>query len=372
MNKKAIQIICIWIIAAVILVFAVMFGVKLSKNALVQSGYGDAPNSANQYAKDVTMIQLIATPEKYDGEFVRVIGVGNLEFEGNYIALSKEDIEYHVGNQIWIELGDKAIPYEEAAQYNGEYVLVEGIFDKNDTGHGGMFHGTITDISRYELWDPITDPDSTIPDNTVQNDTVRDLPAAYGQILENIVAAHPWNDDDLELVPENPELSYMYRRHTELSEVGFALMDLDSNGQEELLISGIDSPFVYDLYTIVDGEAVQVFSSGDRYAHFVYADGKIEKVWSGSAACSGHDYYTFQDGQLVFNERVTHDAFHAEDVGLITTLTDETAGNCYFKSPSEDFADYIHISFDEYLKIMDTYKDSFVALEINLIPLSEY
>ena len=29
------------------------------------------------------MIQLIATPEKYDGQLVRVIGVGNLVFEGN-------------------------------------------------------------------------------------------------------------------------------------------------------------------------------------------------------------------------------------------------------------------------------------------------
>ena len=100
---------------------------------------------------DVSMIQLIANPEKYDGKFVRVIGVGNIEFEGNCISLSKEDLKYRVGNSIWIELG-KDFSYKEVAQYNGEYVIVEGIFDKDDRGHLGMFYGSIKQISRYELW----------------------------------------------------------------------------------------------------------------------------------------------------------------------------------------------------------------------------
>lgn len=108
---------------------------------------------ANQNAKQVSIIQLIATPEKYDGQLVRVIGVGNLEFEGNCISLSKEDLEYSVGNQIWIELGEQAPSYEDAAQFNGEYVIIEGVFDKDDCGHMGMFHGSIKNISRYELWD---------------------------------------------------------------------------------------------------------------------------------------------------------------------------------------------------------------------------
>ncbi len=99
------------------------------------------------------MIQLIATPEKYDGQFIRVIGVGNLEFEGDCISFSKEDLKYSVGNSIWIELGEKAIPYKEAQQYNGEYVIIEGIFDKDDSGHMDMFCGAIKNISRYELWD---------------------------------------------------------------------------------------------------------------------------------------------------------------------------------------------------------------------------
>ena len=153
-NKKQIITIILSGFITLAVVFAVLFGIKIYQNKLIESGYSETPNSANQYAKDVTMIQLIAAPEKYDGQLVRVIGVGNLEFEGNCISLSKEDLKYCVGNSIWIELGEKALSYEEAQKYNGEYVIIEGIFDKDDCGHWDMFCGSIKNISRYDLWDP--------------------------------------------------------------------------------------------------------------------------------------------------------------------------------------------------------------------------
>ena len=152
-NKKQIITIILSVLITLAVVFAVLFGIKIYQDKLVESGYIETPNSANQYAKDVTMIQLIATPEKYDGQLVRVIGVGNLEFEGNCISLSKEDLKYGVGNSIWIELGKKAISYKEAQKYNGEYVIIEGVFDKDDYGHMDMFCGSIKNISRYDLWD---------------------------------------------------------------------------------------------------------------------------------------------------------------------------------------------------------------------------
>jgi len=152
-NKKQIITIILSVLITLAVVFAVLFGIKIYQDKLVESGYSETQNSANQYAKDVTLIQLIATPEKYDGQLVRVIGVGNLEFEGNCISLSKEDLKYGVGNSIWIELGEKAISYEEAQKFNGEYVIIEGIFDKDDCGHMDMFCGSIKNISRYDLWD---------------------------------------------------------------------------------------------------------------------------------------------------------------------------------------------------------------------------
>ncbi len=167
-NEKQIMTIIFSVLITLAVVFAVLFGIKVYQDKLVESGYGETPNSTNQYSKDVTMIQLIAAPEKYDGQLVRVIGVGNLEFEGNCISLSKEDLKYGVGNSVWIEIDENAISYEEAQQYNGEYVIIEGVFDKDDCGHMDMYCGSIKSISRYELRDSHLIDHSTI---TQQMDT---------------------------------------------------------------------------------------------------------------------------------------------------------------------------------------------------------
>ena len=130
------------------------------------------------------------------------------------------------------------------------------------------------------------------------------LHSEYALIIDNIVRAYPWNDDDLTIVPENPELSYMYRHNDELSEVGFALIDLDGNGQEELILSD-PSKFVYDLYTISNGKAVHLFDGGERYCYTLRENGIVENSWSSSAATSGNDFYKLNDGKLAFIERIT-------------------------------------------------------------------
>lgn len=136
------------ILSAVLLIFIV--GLCSCTNT---SANNTELNPANQDALDISIINLIATPEKYHGKVVRVIGVGNLEFEGDAIYLSRDDYKYVSNNGLWIELGEKATSYDEAKKLNGKYVIVEGTFDKNDTGHMGMWSGSIKKISRYELWE---------------------------------------------------------------------------------------------------------------------------------------------------------------------------------------------------------------------------
>ena len=153
-NKTRKLLIILVIIGVVFMsLLCVLFGVQYYEKVLLESGYQDGINPANQYATEVSMVQLLSIPERYDGKLVRVIGVGNLEFEGNYLSISKEDYKYAAGNSVWIELGDKAISYDEAKEYNGKYVIVEGFFDKDDRGHFDMFCGTIKNISRYQLWE---------------------------------------------------------------------------------------------------------------------------------------------------------------------------------------------------------------------------
>ncbi|MCH5188157.1 MAG: hypothetical protein J1F63_07110 [Oscillospiraceae bacterium] len=105
--------------------------------------------------QEVSLIQLIAHPRKYDGRFVRVEGVGSLEFEDTALYLSKYDYEYIVGkNSVWLELyveedGDISDIVDPDAQ-DGEYVLVEGIFNMWNNGHYDMHAGAIEKVTRYE------------------------------------------------------------------------------------------------------------------------------------------------------------------------------------------------------------------------------
>lgn len=114
--------------------------------------YGGFGSLASNYAVSVSMTELIATPERYHGVRVRLTAVGNLDFEGNYISASKEAWENHTNDQIWIELGEQLAPHgERLRRYNGEYVIIEGVFDMYDKGHFDMFGGALHDVTRYDL-----------------------------------------------------------------------------------------------------------------------------------------------------------------------------------------------------------------------------
>lgn len=111
-------------------------------------------DNENQHAviEDVSLMQLIVTPEKYDGKTVRVFGVSFIEFESNGIWFSKEQLEYGgMKNALWLEPDYDAIGKNRAelAKYNGQYVLVEGVFNKNKLGHLGMYSGSLEKIFRF-------------------------------------------------------------------------------------------------------------------------------------------------------------------------------------------------------------------------------
>ena len=200
------------------------------------------------------------------------------------------------------------------------------------------------------------------------------IPYTYEEIVENIIDAYPWESDDGSApIPDLlPHTSYMYLRQESLSEVGYALIDLDNNGTNELILSDFTNDYVYDVYTYVDGETVHLFSSGERYAHYLYENGYIEYQWSSGAAISGHDFMRLSNGKLEFIERITLDAYYAEESGVIEKLEDAGSDNTFFKSASRNTKNYIHISDDEALALIDTHKNKTPRLEFSLIPLSDY
>jgi hypothetical protein len=93
------------------------------------------------------MVQLLATPEKFHGKFIRVEGFLRLEFEGKALYLHKED--YANGlyrNSVWVDL----LESKEHMRLNMRYVLIEGVFNAKDHGHLGLCGGAIEKITRAQ------------------------------------------------------------------------------------------------------------------------------------------------------------------------------------------------------------------------------
>jgi hypothetical protein len=108
------------------------------------------PIKAQQPA-NVTLVQLITTPERFDGKLVRVIGFLRLEFEGNVLYLHREDYEHSIlGNGIWVDVTPEMAKQRKTLNMN--YVLIEGVFSVTERGHLDAWSGSIKQIQRAEVW----------------------------------------------------------------------------------------------------------------------------------------------------------------------------------------------------------------------------
>jgi hypothetical protein len=98
----------------------------------------------------VSIIQLIATPQSYDGKSVIVAGFMRLEVEGDALYLHEEDFKYGLTiNSVWLTVTDAILDQRE--KYTDKYVEIEGTFNARNTGHFGMFSGSIENIKRLDI-----------------------------------------------------------------------------------------------------------------------------------------------------------------------------------------------------------------------------
>ena len=117
------------------------------------------PCVVGQRDLSVSLIRLIANPEKYDGQVVIVIGFLRLEYEGNAIYLHEDDFK----NQILENSVRIGITKETKHEFEGKnmhYVLVTGTFKAAQSGTS-LLNGYITDVTRVVLWPPkqLSSPD---------------------------------------------------------------------------------------------------------------------------------------------------------------------------------------------------------------------
>ncbi|RYE72892.1 MAG: hypothetical protein EOO81_02155 [Oxalobacteraceae bacterium] len=93
------------------------------------------------------MVQLITTPERFEGKRVRVAGYLYQEFEGSGLYAHQEDFEHSLyKNGLWINVSRCGYPGKPSI--NDAYVLVEAEFTGQEQGHMGLWSGSLSNVTR--------------------------------------------------------------------------------------------------------------------------------------------------------------------------------------------------------------------------------
>ena len=123
-----------------ILLLILICSVKIySQNDTIPKPKKIEPKKQTEY---VSIISLIANPEKYNGKRIGISGYMSAEFEGTAIYLSREDFDNRINkNSIFLLIGKG----ENYQIYHKEYVSLEGTFIIGG-GHMGLYSGMIKDV----------------------------------------------------------------------------------------------------------------------------------------------------------------------------------------------------------------------------------
>ena len=108
-------------------------------------GPSSAASSPKKPPRRVSIIQLLANPEQYEGKVVTLRGYVHLEFESNSISLHKEDYDHSIySNGLWLN-GDKC-SNPDGSSFTSGYAEVVGRFTTQFRGHMGLWYGSISEV----------------------------------------------------------------------------------------------------------------------------------------------------------------------------------------------------------------------------------
>lgn len=221
---------------------------------------------------------------------------------------------------------------------------------------------------------------------TIETNTDNSKSSIYGNVLDMFYESISCNwtncdGDGWDDVADPDNACYIfwhYEKERSLSEVGYCLLDINDDGQPELLISLLNEPgseifpesytgTFYDLYTIVNNEIVHVVSAGERDMYNLAVDYTINNHGSGGAALSSNVNYRLDgtDGILKVNQAVIYDGYRDSENPYFYATTD------YYDEESYDFNYEVlkPISNEEASQIKDSFPEN---APIALIPFDEY
>jgi hypothetical protein len=103
----------------------------------------------------VSIVQLLSSPDKYDGKRVVVFGFLTIGQENDNLYFGKTDYDNALEvNSIWVELSDDMVKKRNELQM--KYVRIVGVFHVGHAGHRSGSLGGIGEISDCDVW---SDPD---------------------------------------------------------------------------------------------------------------------------------------------------------------------------------------------------------------------
>lgn len=133
------------------------------------------------------------------------------------------------------------------------------------------------------------------------------IPEAYQPVIAKYVTAltEHWGGEAC----SNADISILVSYATSPSELGYALLDLDNDGTDELIIANdAERQVIYDLYSLVNGKLVHVFTGWDRNSYELREGFRILNIGSNGAASADYVYCHLSNGQLVTDSLIRFDA----------------------------------------------------------------
>lgn len=101
-------------------------------------------------SQSVTMQQLLAEPQRFEGQRVRTTGFLRLEFEANALYQTRDDFNNTVmQHAVWLDLTNAQL--RRLGKLNNGHVVVEGVFTAQYKGNGGKWPGALRPVADVRM-----------------------------------------------------------------------------------------------------------------------------------------------------------------------------------------------------------------------------
>ena len=138
--------------------FTMVIGAVLSLLTVLCSGSSDLVRHGEKM-KTVSMVELIANPEKFDGQRVFVQGFVRLEFEGTGLYFHEEDYRYGLRYN-GVALSMTRAERDQAKPCNLKYCTIIGTYHATPAGYTGLWSGSLSNVKFVgATFGPATDRD---------------------------------------------------------------------------------------------------------------------------------------------------------------------------------------------------------------------